>query len=153
LNRHRGFSYIEILVSLCLMGVLAASIFPITKLLSRYEKEKQLKLSLLEIRVAIDRYKAASDSGVIPERYRTESGYPPNLDVLLGVRSERDGKIYRFLRRIPDDPFFKPKNNESTWGIRSYSTEKDSPAYKGDVYDVYSKSDSQGSNGLKYRQW
>lgn len=153
LIKNSGFSYIEVLVTLCLMGLLAASIFPVTKLVAQYEKEKQLKLSLLEIRTAIDRYKAASDSNLIPEMYRTDSGYPPNLYILLGVRSERDNQVHRFLRKIPEDPFYKSSGQEHAWTLRSYSTEKDSPAYKGDVYDVYSKSNIVGSNGLKYSQW
>lgn len=153
MNNKKGFSYIEILVTLSLIGMLAASIFPITKLLAQYEKEKQLKLSLIEIRDAIDRYKAASDNNLIPNAYKTESGYPPNLHILLGVESARDGKVMRFLRRIPEDPFYKSQKNSPPWGLRSYSTDNNFPEYKEDVYDVFSMSQLVGSNGLKYSQW
>lgn len=135
------------------MGILAASIFPVTKVLAQYEKEKQLRLSLIEIRSAIDRYKAASDNNLVPEMYRTDTGYPPNLDVLLGVQSLKDGHVMRFLRRIPDDPFYNFSDKNHSWGIRSYSTGPESPEYKGDVYDVYSKSTMIGSNGLAYNKW
>ncbi len=153
MTKYSGFSYIEVLVTLCLMGLLAASIFPVTKLLARYEKEKQLKQSLSEIRIAIDQYKAASDNLLIPASYRTESGYPPNLNILLGIHSDRDGKVIRFLRRIPEDPFYKSNDYSEMWGIRSYSSELEHPEYKGDVYDIFSKSNMVGSNGLKYSQW
>lgn len=153
MNNKKGFSYIEILVTLSLMGMLAASIFPITKLIANYEKEKQLKLSLMEIRGAIDRYKAASDNNLIPDTYKTESGYPPNLHILLGVESTNNGKVIRFLRRIPEDPFYKSNEDVYSWGLRSYATDNKSPEYKEDVYDVYSRSNLVGSNGLKYSQW
>jgi general secretion pathway protein G len=70
-----------------------------------------------------------------------------------------------FLRRVPRDPFFVGDAEtppEDTWNVRAYGeapehTEGDdssghSTAGK-DVFDVTSKSDRVGINGIPYRQW
>ncbi|WP_151807337.1 type II secretion system protein [Acinetobacter bereziniae] len=154
MNNLKGFSYIEILVTLCLIGLLSSAIFPIGNLFVRYQKEKELKFALHEVRSAIDQYKYASDQGLIDKSFKTDSGYPPNLEVLLGVASSnRDAHKLRFLRRIPKDPF-KPINTKGNeWGLRSFSSEVNSPSYENDVYDIYSKSELFGSNNIKYKDW
>ncbi|MBJ8553298.1 type II secretion system protein [Acinetobacter bereziniae] len=154
MNKLKGFSYIEILVTLCLIGLLSSAIFPIGKLFVQYQKEKELKIALQEVRSALDQYKYASDRGLIDKNFRTDSGYPPNLEVLLGVpSSNQDAGKLRFLRHIPKDPF-KPINTDSNeWGLRSFSSEVNFPRYENDVYDIYSKSELFGSNKIKYKDW
>lgn len=155
LVKQTGFTFIELIISLVLIGLLASVVIPINNLASRQSKERELKQALIQIRTAIDEYKLASDKNEIPLKYRTRSGYPPNLIVLTGIPIENTNKIRRFLRKIPADPFVDNKNlsPEKTWGIRSFLSEINEPKSGDDVYDVYSLSTQKGSNGVMYRDW
>lgn len=154
-RNHTGFTFIELIVSLALLALLASVVIPISDLASRHSKEKELKKALTEIRSAIDEYKIASDKNEIPMKYKTPSGYPPNLSVLTGISTEDGTKTHRFLRKIPSDPFTGDKTlpPEQTWGIREFLSEVDNPKKGDDVYDIYSLSTKKGSNGVVYREW
>lgn len=156
MRAYQGFSFIELLVTLVIMGVLAMMAVPTMQMEIQRKKESELKASLHEIRIAIDKYKLAYDS----KRIRNEnglSGYPPNLQILVdGVVDERNpnkDKIY-FLRRLPQDPLVNPKKTlNGNWGIRSYASSADDPKEGEDVYDIYSTATGMGLNGTKYNQW
>ena len=154
-NYKYGFTYVELIVSLALLALLASVVIPISDLASRHLKERELKQALIEIRQALDEYKLANDKNEIPFQYRTSSGYPPNLSVLIGIPSDKDRKVLRFIRKIPADPFSEQKNipPEQTWGIRAFSSESNNPKSGSDVYDIYSLSTQKGSNGIMYREW
>ncbi|WP_442838743.1 type II secretion system protein [Acinetobacter baumannii] len=154
-NNTQGFTYVEVMVSLVLIGLLASIIIPVTSIVSKQQKEKELKMALLEIRTAIDSYKVSSDRNEIADEFKTESGYPANLKVLMGVPSKYGEKrIIRFIRKVPHDPFNDQiKNPELSWGLRSYESEASDPKEGKDVYDIYSLSKGTGSNGIAYRLW
>ncbi|OBY74843.1 type II secretion system protein [Acinetobacter gyllenbergii] len=154
-KNQRGFTFIELIVSLVLLALLASVVIPISDLASRHAKEKELKQALTEIRSAIDKYKVASDQNEIPIKYKTASGYPPNLSILTGISAENGKKVHRFLRKIPVDPFAEEKNipPEQTWGIREFLSEANNPQKGEDVYDIYSLSTKKGSNGVAYNEW
>src|ERR1700751_5843064 len=80
--RSRGFTLIELVVTLALVGILALAVVPFSQLIAQREKEQQLSAALREIRTALDAYKEASDTGLI-EREADASGYPPSLTVLV----------------------------------------------------------------------
>lgn len=156
MNIHQtGFTFVELIVSLTLLALLASVIIPVSDLASRQSKERELKHALREIRAAIDAYKVSSDKNEIPMAYQTASGYPPKLSVLMGIQIGDGKKVHRFLRKIPADPFAEQKNlsPEETWGKRSFLSEANQPKEGDDVYDVYSLSTQKGSNGVIYREW
>ena len=153
--RAHGFSLIELLVVMTVLGVLAAAVMPMAEVSQLRERERELKRALWEIRDAIDVHKRAADAGLIA---KAGDGYPASLEVLVaGVpRTGSEGGRIHFLRRIPVDPFTPASLSvESTksWGLRSYSSSPDRPEAGADVYDVYSRSQRVGLNGLPLRQW
>ncbi|APA68200.1 type II secretion system protein [Janthinobacterium sp. SUN118] len=154
----RGFTIVEMLVTVVLVSILASAAFPMAELAFQRDKEQQLRRNLREIREALDAYKQASDDGRVM-RKADQSGYPPNLQVLQdGVPNAKDpdGAPIYFLRRIPRDPFFEKEDMRpaaATWGTRSYASSAAEPKEGADVFDVYSTMEGAGINGIAYREW
>jgi len=153
----RGYTLVELLVVLAVLGLLAAMAMPLAEVTVQREKERELKRSLWEIRDAIDAYRRAREQGAVTGGTGTPP-YPATLFALtqpaLDERAEHRGETLRFLRRIPRDPFADPAlPAERTWGLRSYLSEADKPQPGADVYDVYSQSDQVGLNGVPLKVW
>ena len=155
--RSRGFTLIEVVITVAIVGLLASAIFPLAELGVQRNKEEQLRDSLRKIRSAIDAYKEAANQGRI-EMQVGESGYPPSLGILVdGVLDVSDPNLptMYFLRRVPRDPFHPDTSVDAadTWGLRSYQSSAENPQPGEDVYDVYSLSLREGLNGVAYRDW
>jgi general secretion pathway protein G len=154
----RGFTLIELVVSVAIVGLLATAVLPLSELVVQRNKEHELRLALREIRGALDAYKQAVEEGRVV-RSLEESGYPASLHVL--VEGEPDAanpeanRLIHFLRRIPRDPFETDPElaAEDTWGKRSYASSADAPLEGEDVFDVYSRAAGVGLNGVPYREW
>ena len=152
-----GFTLIEMMVTVVLVGILASVVVPLTEMTIQRGREQDLRMALREIRGAIDAYKRAGDEGRI-YRSATTTGYPETLDALVegepDLKDPAKRKIY-FMRRVPRDPL-NPDIKlapAATWGKRAYASEADRPKEGDDVYDVYSTSQRIGLNGLPYAQW
>lgn len=156
-GRRAGFTLIELMVVVAIVGVLASMSWPLARLAKTRADEAELRVALRQIRTAIDDYKRAYDEGRIEQKVGA-SGYPPDLAALVrgvaDVKQARDAKLY-FLRRLPRDPFNTDATQapEQTWGVRSYASPPDDPAPGADVYDVYSLSGRTGLNGIAYQKW
>jgi general secretion pathway protein G len=154
----RGFTLIELVITVAIVGLLATMALPLAELTVRRAKESELRSALRQIRTALDDYKKAVDEGRIVKR-ADESGYPPSLEILVeGVVDARDAEKRRrihFLRRIPRDPLFEDGAAPAarTWGLRSYESPHDAPRAGRDVFDVYSLAPGAGLNGVPYREW
>lgn len=152
-----GFTLIELIVTVAIVGILATGAMPMAELAVQRNKEQALHTALIEIRSAIDAYKEATDTGRVL-RAAGASGYPASLRVLVeGVPdavNPQAAKIY-FLRRIPRDPMAGDGSltADETWGLRSYASSAEAPQEGEDVYDVYSKSSGTGLDQVPYREW
>ncbi|WP_377702059.1 type II secretion system protein [Pseudoduganella sp. UC29_71] len=153
----RGFTFIELMITLAIMATLAAVAVPMVQVGVQREREHQLRAALLEIREAIDAYKRAADNGSIKLNIG-DSGFPKKLEELVdGVpdqRSPRKQNIY-FLRRLPRDPFAPASVSSAaaTWNKRAYNSPPDNPTEGEDVFDISSRSDKLGLNGIPLKTW
>lgn len=156
-RRGGGFTLIELVITLALLGVLAMLAAPMTEVAVQRSREQVLRQSLREIRDALDQYRRAVERGQVVRRIG-ESGYPPSLLTLVdGVPDALDpkgGQIY-FLRRLPRDPLFRDPSvpAEDTWGLRSYASSADDPREGDDVFDVFSRAEGVALDGTAYRSW
>jgi general secretion pathway protein G len=158
IDNQSAFSLVELIITLAILAMLAASALPLATNTVRRNREIELRRALRELRIGIDQYKAFSDSTIpqgqlIPIQERTPSGYPKNLEILVEgfvPANKIDDKKKRFLRRIPVDP----TTGKAEWGIKSTTDDPDAESTNGeDVFDVFSLSDGKALNGSKYREW
>jgi general secretion pathway protein G len=161
----RGFTLVEMLVTLTILAILASAIVPIAKTALQREKELELRRDLRLLREAIDAYKKLADEKKL-ETEEDSEGYPPDLETLVkgvevqeasqeATESGREAsatkkKLVSFLRRIPRDPM----TGSTEWGLRSYQDDRDSDVWgEENVYDVYSKSRAKALDGTRYNEW
>lgn len=146
-----GFTLIELIVTVFIISILIGVAVPLARNSIKREKEIELREALRDIRTAIDRYKEASDRGVVPTKVDTE-GYPEKLQLLVDgvpMNGAVDKKL-KLLRRIPIDPM----TNTTEWGIRSYQDDPKNLSSGGqNVFDVYTKSQGTALDGTKYKDW
>lgn len=154
--RSRGFTLIEMLVVLAMLGVLASAARPLLEVSVQRSREHELRQALRTLRDALDAYKRAADGGSIPMSPE-DSGYPKTLQQLVdGVADAKspNGRRIYFLRRMPRDPF-APADLAAvdTWGLRAYDSPADEPRAGRDVYDVFSRSERKALDGSRLKDW
>jgi general secretion pathway protein G len=158
IQNRRGFTLLEIIIVITVLSVLTAAVIPMVRNSVKRQREEDLRLALRQLRQAIDRYKDYNDryqGGTIPLEWKTQSGYPKELKILVdgfipaNVVGTSGAKV-RFLRRLPEDPI----TGNTDWGMRSYKDDPTATSWGGeDVFDVFSKSDGTALNGTKYKDW
>ena len=157
IRAQRGFTLVEMVMTVAIVGVLASAAMPLASLVSQRSKEQELRQSLLQIREAIDAHRRDFDAGRIAKG-TTDSGYPKSLkDLTEGVVDQTSQKKKRmiYLRRLPRDPLVTDPSVSAaeTWGLRSYDSPPEEPSPGNDVFDVYSLNKGVGLNGIPYSKW
>lgn len=144
-NSEQGFTLLELLVVMTIIGILAAVAIPALRDSPQRAREAALREDLFTLRSTIDQYHG--DKGY----------YPPDLGTLV-----TDG----YLRKIPVDPMTK---SGDTWvvdyeqlevGDESASSSSSGAGSEGSpeptapgIIDVHSGSDAKGLDGTVYKEW
>jgi len=158
LGRHnsRGVTLVELVAVSAILVVLAGVTLPVANTVAKRQRELELRRSLREIREAIDRFQFdVQRYPGIRTNYLSvsnEEGYPEELKWLYeGVDTGQGAKeVIKYLRRLPRDPI----TGSDEWGTRSSRDRPDALFSDGiNIFDVYSKSDKVGLNGVPYSEW
>jgi general secretion pathway protein G len=151
----RGLTYLELLVALAIVAVLASAIIPLHRWTEKRRREVYLRMQLESMRNAIDLYYSYSIQGLIQQSDVEQVNYPISLEELVegvdvGDPTSPESTHVQFLRNIPGDPF----TGEAEWGLRSYQDDWDSDSWgRENIYDVYSLSSLRALDGTYYRDW
>lgn len=123
----QGFTLIELMIVLTIMGILLAIAQPNLKITIIRAKEAVLKEDLFQIRDALDQY------------YADNAKYPETLEELINS----DDPSRSYLRDLPKDPFTRAPD----W--ITVAPEGD----EGGVFDVHSASPLVAVDGTPYNTW
>jgi general secretion pathway protein G len=150
----RGVTYLELVVTVGIVAILASAVLPLGRVTVKRQKELELRRALRTIRMAIDRYHDMKERGELGTAELGDEFYPQDLELLVEGETPTGAvdtkKKVKFLRRIPKDPF----TGDTDWGKHCYEDRAESRSWcRDNVWDVYSKSGGTGLDGTPYAEW
>ena len=152
-----GVSLLELIVSITILGILAAGIMPLIRNTATRSKVVELRRNLRIIRIALDDYRKTFDK-MADGPLKSGSGYPKELQELVDGHDFGDPKIgsVKFLRRAVLNPLDPKSSTDKKWGweLRCYKDKSTSTTWCGDdVFDVYAPQNVTAVDGTKYNDW
>jgi len=150
-ERSGGVTLIELVVSVAILGILAAVAMPLARTTATRTRELELRRDLRKLREGIDQFKleyekARNNVREARQDFRKRvsvdrTGYPLTLEEMVETK---------ILRRIPRDPM----TPDGKWVTRSFSDNPESSlSDERDLYDVRSASKAVALDGTKYETW
>jgi len=140
-SRHgaSGLTFVELMISVAILAVIAASAAAMSEGGLRVSKETELKATLRAVRNAIDKYYERSFEE--NPGYADSQHYPKSLTELV------DRKI---LRRVPADPF----TGKADYVMISSTDEPGASSTNNEnVFDIRSSSEYVALDGTKVSEW
>lgn len=125
----RGFTLIELMIVMVIIGLLAAIAVPMYVQSVRHAKEAVLKEDLRTMRSAIDAYTVDKQKA------------PQSLDDLVQAG---------YIKAMPKDPF---TNRTDTWIPGQDDTLQSIDQTEAGINDVHSGAQEVGSDGTSYSSW
>ena len=127
----KGFTLIEMLIVVTMIGILVVILVPQYKYSVLRAKEAVLKENLFQMRDAINKY------------YADKKKYPAGLEDLISSR---------YLRDIPYDPIYRSRQWQTIMAEPLEGEEFDPEALSG-IIDVKSLSQATAMDGTLYASW
>lgn len=133
----RGFTLLELIIVVAIVGILATIAMPAMKDMPRRANEAVLKTNLHTLRDVIDQH------------YGDKGKYPTSLEQLVEAG---------YLRKVPIDPITK---RSDTWILVPEEVDPDSPRPESDenedgqpgIVDVHSGALGNALDGTPYSEW